>query len=68
MSVETKIMYIKWGIWQVVRWNARNKWNFLSWKSETFVLGRSRSEWEGFATATKAAAAGGFTTIADMPL
>ncbi|GAB0096063.1 Allantoinase [Sergentomyia squamirostris] len=27
-----------------------------------------RSEWEGFWTATKAAAAGGFTTIADMPL
>ncbi|XP_035776692.1 allantoinase-like [Anopheles albimanus] len=27
-----------------------------------------RTEWEGFRTATKAAAAGGFTTIADMPL
>lgn len=27
-----------------------------------------RTEWEGFATATKAAAAGGFTTIVDMPL
>lgn len=27
-----------------------------------------RSEWEGFATATRAAAAGGITTIVDMPL
>jgi allantoinase len=27
-----------------------------------------RSEWEGFATATRAAAAGGFTTLVDMPL
>ncbi|GAB4091501.1 amidohydrolase family protein [Flaviaesturariibacter terrae] len=27
-----------------------------------------RTEWEGFATATKAAAAGGSTTIVDMPL
>jgi len=27
-----------------------------------------RTEWEGFATATKAAAAGGITTIIDMPL
>lgn len=27
-----------------------------------------RSDWEGFETATKAAAAGGFTTIVDMPL
>ncbi|HTZ91114.1 MAG TPA: allantoinase AllB [Streptosporangiaceae bacterium] len=27
-----------------------------------------RTHWEGFATATKAAAAGGVTTIADMPL
>ncbi|XP_037028604.1 allantoinase [Bradysia coprophila] len=27
-----------------------------------------RKEWEGFETATKAAAAGGFTTIVDMPL
>ncbi len=27
-----------------------------------------RTEWEGFATATKAAAAGGVTTIVDMPL
>jgi allantoinase len=27
-----------------------------------------RSEWEGFATATRAAAAGGVTTIVDMPL
>src|SRR5688572_32899109 len=27
-----------------------------------------RTEWEGFATATRAAAAGGTTTIVDMPL
>lgn len=27
-----------------------------------------RTEWEGFETGTKAAAAGGFTTIVDMPL
>jgi allantoinase len=27
-----------------------------------------RTEWEGFATGTKAAAAGGYTTIVDMPL
>jgi allantoinase len=27
-----------------------------------------RTEWEGFATATRAAAAGGFTTLVDMPL
>lgn len=27
-----------------------------------------RKDWEGFETATKAAAAGGFTTIVDMPL
>ena len=27
-----------------------------------------RSEWEGFATATRAAAAGGITTLVDMPL
>lgn len=27
-----------------------------------------RTKWEGFETATKAAAAGGVTTIADMPL
>src|SRR5438445_8388433 len=27
-----------------------------------------RTEWEGFATATRAAAAGGATTIVDMPL
>ncbi|TDC04648.1 allantoinase, partial [Streptomyces sp. 8K308] len=27
-----------------------------------------RAEWEGFATATRAAAAGGVTTLIDMPL
>ncbi|MBS1821546.1 MAG: amidohydrolase family protein, partial [Acidobacteria bacterium] len=27
-----------------------------------------RTEWEGFETATRAAAAGGFTTLVDMPL
>src|ERR1044071_2228386 len=27
-----------------------------------------RTEWEGYATATRAAAAGGVTTIVDMPL
>jgi allantoinase len=27
-----------------------------------------RTEWEGFSTATRAAAAGGFTTLVDMPL
>src|SRR5580658_802185 len=27
-----------------------------------------RDDWEGFATATRAAAAGGITTIVDMPL
>jgi allantoinase len=27
-----------------------------------------RTEWEGYATATRAAAAGGFTTLVDMPL
>ena len=27
-----------------------------------------RTEWEGFVTGTRAAAAGGFTTIVDMPL
>ena len=27
-----------------------------------------RTDWEGFATGTRAAAAGGFTTLVDMPL
>lgn len=27
-----------------------------------------RKDWEGFVSATKSAAAGGFTTIADIPL
>jgi len=30
--------------------------------------GLSRSDWEGFSTATRAAAAGGVTTLVDMPL
>src|SRR5207249_12071798 len=30
--------------------------------------GRGRAQWEGFATATRAAAAGGVTTVLDMPL
>jgi allantoinase len=34
----------------------------------THVNEPGRTEWEGFATATRAAAAGGFTTIIDMPL
>ncbi|XP_059622411.1 allantoinase isoform X2 [Phlebotomus argentipes] len=36
--------------------------------SHVHINDPGRSDWEGFATATKAAAAGGFTTIADMPL
>jgi allantoinase len=32
------------------------------------VNGPGRTEWEGFATATRAAAAGGVTTVLDMPL
>ena len=36
--------------------------------SHVHVNEPGRSEWEGFATATAAAAAGGVTTIADMPL
>ncbi len=34
----------------------------------THVNEPGRTEWEGFAAATRAAAAGGFTTIIDMPL
>jgi allantoinase len=34
----------------------------------THINEPGRTEWEGFATATRAAAAGGFTTIVDMPL
>ena len=34
----------------------------------THVNEPGRTEWEGFATATRAAAAGGYTTIVDMPL
>ena len=34
----------------------------------THVNEPGRTEWEGFATATRAAAAGGFTTLVDMPL
>jgi allantoinase len=36
--------------------------------SHVHVNEPGRSEWEGFATATRAAAAGGVTTIVDMPL
>ncbi len=36
--------------------------------SHVHVNEPGRTEWEGFETATKAAAAGGITTIADMPL
>ncbi len=32
------------------------------------LTNRGRTEWEGFETATKAAAAGGITTLVDMPL
>jgi dihydroorotase-like cyclic amidohydrolase len=31
-------------------------------------MNRGRTDWEGFATATRAAAAGGVTTLIDMPL
>jgi allantoinase len=34
----------------------------------THINEPGRTEWEGFATATRAAAAGGFTTLVDMPL
>src|SRR5207302_7598201 len=36
--------------------------------SHVHVNGPGRTEWEGFDTATRAAAAGGVTTIVDMPL
>jgi allantoinase len=36
--------------------------------SQVHVNEPGRTEWEGFATATRAAAAGGVTTIIDMPL
>jgi allantoinase len=36
--------------------------------SHVHVNEPGRTEWEGFATATKAAAAGGVTTLVDMPL
>src|SRR3954462_12826662 len=36
--------------------------------SHVHVNEPGRTEWEGFATATAAAAAGGITTIVDMPL
>jgi len=36
--------------------------------SHVHVNEPGRSEWEGFATATRAATAGGVTTLADMPL
>jgi len=36
--------------------------------AHTHINEPGRTEWEGFATATRAAAAGGFTTVIDMPL
>ncbi len=36
--------------------------------AHTHINEPGRSEWEGFETATRAAAAGGFTTLIDMPL
>lgn len=36
--------------------------------AHTHINEPGRTEWEGFATATRAAAAGGFTTIVDLPL
>jgi allantoinase len=36
--------------------------------AHTHINEPGRTEWEGFATATRAAAAGGFTTVVDMPL
>ena len=36
--------------------------------SHVHVNEPGRTEWEGFASATRAAAAGGVTTIVDMPL
>jgi len=36
--------------------------------AHTHINEPGRMEWEGFATATRAAAAGGFTTVVDMPL
>jgi len=36
--------------------------------SHVHVNEPGRTEWEGFATATRAAAAGGITTLIDMPL
>jgi allantoinase len=36
--------------------------------AHTHINEPGRTEWEGFTTATRAAAAGGFTTVVDMPL
>src|SRR5450755_2235688 len=36
--------------------------------AHTHINEPGRTEWEGFATATRAAAAGGVTTLCDMPL
>ncbi len=36
--------------------------------THTHINEPGRTEWEGFKTATRAAAAGGFTTVVDMPL
>src|SRR6266436_2637171 len=36
--------------------------------SHVHINDPGRAEWEGFETATRAAAAGGYTTLVDMPL
>src|SRR6201999_3943341 len=36
--------------------------------AHTHINEPGRTDWEGFRTATRAAAAGGFTTVIDMPL
>jgi allantoinase len=36
--------------------------------AHTHINEPGRTDWEGFSTATRAAAAGGFTTVVDMPL
>ena len=38
------------------------------WTTHVHINEPGRTEWEGFVTATRAAAAGGVTTLVDMPL